>query len=141
MGMAPLELKQALGFRHWLEQPLRYADQDSARHVNNVAYARHAETGRMRYLLERAAPLPWPLEELRVLEIALDYLAEARFPGSIATGTRVLAIADVTFSLGNGLFKDGRCLATVVAELGFGPPGAARALPAAFRDRLAALQQ
>ncbi|MBM3492456.1 MAG: acyl-CoA thioesterase [Alphaproteobacteria bacterium] len=137
----PTELRQAFGYDHWLLQPIRYADQDSARHVNNVAYARHAETARMHFLAERTGPLPWPLEDLRAQDIALDYLAEARFPGSLATGTRVLAVTDAEFRLGQGLFLSGRCLCALVVDLAFGPPGARRTLPPAFRERFAALRR
>ncbi len=61
---------------------------------------------------------------LRRLEI--DYLAEVHFPAELRVGARLLSIGRTSFTLGNGVFRGDRCVATSRAVLVvLGPDGPA----------------
>ena len=46
-----------------------------------------------------------------------DFLGEMRFPGEVETGTLVLRVGRTSFTLGQGLFKDGECVGTSQAVM------------------------
>lgn len=47
-----------------------------------------------------------------VASLTMDFLAEARFPGTVAIGTRVLRIGRSSVHLGQGIFSGETCVAT-----------------------------
>lgn len=91
---------------------LRYADTDRQGHVNNAIFATFLETGRVEILYDPAFPLAEPGSAFVIARLALDFRSEVRWPGTVEIGTRVAAVGRSSLTLAQGLFQDGRCVAT-----------------------------
>jgi len=122
-------------YRHWVEDVVRFSDTDASGHVNNVAYTAYVESGRVTFArdsgLDRSAGEGWILGHL-----AIDYRAEAFFPGRIRVGSRVVKVGNKSFTLASAVFMDERCLATAVSVLVFRRDGTAQPIPARIRAHL-----
>lgn len=91
---------------------LRYADTDRQGHVNNAVFATFLETGRVEVLYDPEAPLAEPGSAFVIARLTLDFHSEIRWPGMVGIGTRVASIGRSSVTLAQGLFQDGRCVAT-----------------------------
>jgi acyl-CoA thioester hydrolase len=105
------DLTDAATFRHWTPVSLRFSDQDSLGHINNVSYAAYVEQGRVAFidtlLRSRGDGIDYLLANVRI-----DYRREMHFPGSVDIGARLLRIGNKSITTGYGLFKDGVNVAT-----------------------------
>ena len=108
-------LTDRLGFTFWHEDVLRFADLDRQNHVNNVAFATFCEGGRVRFIDSIARPLLGPDDLFALVKITIDYHHEVRFPGAVEVGTRLTRLGRSSVGFGQGLFNDGRCVATAQA--------------------------
>lgn len=128
-------------FRLWREEILRYGDMDTNGHVNNVAIAQFCEGGRVAF--ERCGDLQRenPDLGLSLAKVTIEFLAEAHFPGMVRIGTRILGFGRSSCRLVQGLFQDGRCIATSEAVSVCFDTRARRAVPypEAFKARALAL--
>lgn len=91
---------------------LRYADTDRQGHVNNAAFATFCESGRVAFLYNPEKPLLPPGAAFVIARLAIDFRAEINWPGRVEIGTRVASIGRSSFSLAQGLFQNGTCVAT-----------------------------
>lgn len=140
-GHAP-DLADPSCFGHWTTEKIRFQDIDRLDHVNNVALAIYAESGRVEFL-ESVAP-----ETLRqghapfwvIAQFNIRFLAQSRFPGQVRIGTRVLRIGNSSVTLGQGMFIDDTCIATAESVVVLVDPETGRGveLPGTVRDALAA---
>ncbi len=123
---APFDLERSETFTDWHRDVIRFSDQDSGGHVNNVSYAYYVEGGRVAF--KRAHALePHTGERFVVARVALDFRRETHYPGEVAVGTRVIRVGGKSFALGHGVFRDGLCLATAESTgVYVGPEGAVR---------------
>jgi len=99
---------------------LRYPDTDRQGHVNNAAFSTFLETGRVEVLYDPANALKSEHGEFVIASLKLDYLAEITYPGRIDIGTGVLSVGNSSFRMVQGLFQDGRCVAsaeTVIVQM------------------------
>ena len=103
------------GFTFWHEDVLRFADLDRQNHVNNVAFATFCEGGRVRFIDSIARPLLGPDDLFALVKITIDYRHEMHFPGTVEVGTRLTRLGRSSVTFGQGLFNDGRCVATAQA--------------------------
>lgn len=89
---------------------LRYGDTDRQGHVNNAVFATLFETGRVELLYKSGAPL---LESggFVIARLAIDFLAELLWPGSIDIGTRVKTLGRSSITFEQALFQGERCAA------------------------------
>lgn len=101
-------------YGHWTTEKIRFQDIDRLDHVNNVAIAAYAESGRVEFLeavmpaaLRRSGAPYWVIAQLNI-----RFLAETRFPGNVRVGTCVLRIGNSSVTLGQGMFVAERCIAT-----------------------------
>ncbi|HEV2675906.1 MAG TPA: thioesterase family protein [Aliidongia sp.] len=106
------DLLDRSSFTYWHEDVLRFGDLDRQNHVNNVAFASFCENGRVRFFDTVVRPLiGW--DDLFVLvRIVIDYRHEVHYPGSIEVGTRLMKLGRSSVTFGQGLFNNGRCVAT-----------------------------
>lgn len=110
------DLTDPATYAHWVTERVRFSDTDALGHVNNVAMAAHIESGRITYGMGLSATIDdGNTVILRRLEI--DYLAEVHFPAELRIGARLLAVGRTSFTVGNGVFRDDRCVATSRAVL------------------------
>jgi acyl-CoA thioester hydrolase len=110
-------LEAAPTYRFWTQDTLRFSDTDAIGHINNVAYAAYCETGRVAFNHAHVLSARPEGTSMMVVSLMLHYIAETHFPGMIDIGVGVLAIGRTSYTLGQGLFKDGVCRATAQATL------------------------
>jgi acyl-CoA thioester hydrolase len=91
---------------------IRYADTDRQGHVNNAAFATFCETGRCALLFDPRRPLVPAGTAFVIARLLIEFLAEVNWPGQVEIGTRVLGVGRSSFTLGQGLFQAGTCVAT-----------------------------
>jgi acyl-CoA thioester hydrolase len=91
---------------------VRYADTDRQGHVNNAAFATFLETGRVEFLYAPQNPLAADNAAFVIASLNLQFLAEIHWPGQVTIGTGVTRVGTSSITLRQGLFQDGRCVAT-----------------------------
>lgn len=98
----------------WTEERVRFADLDINGHVNNIAFAIYAESGRAAFL---AATGLWsvddPSRQSVLAHVEIDYLQELKYPADLRVGLRVIEIGRTSFKLGAGIFRGDHCVALV----------------------------
>ena len=132
----PLTVADAGFHRHWVRDVLRYADTDRQGHVNNAVFATFAESGRVPILYDPARPLAPEGASFVLARLVVDYLSELRWPGEVAIGTSVLRIGRSSVTFGQGMFNDGRCVATAETVIVLMDETTRRSRP--FTDRIRA---
>ena len=91
---------------------VRYADTDRQGHVNNAAFSTYLETGRVEFLYDPKYSLVAGNTSFVIASLSLRFESEINWPGKIDIGTGVTRIGNSSLSLYQGLFQDGRCVAT-----------------------------
>lgn len=91
---------------------IRYADTDRQGHVNNAVFSTFLETGRVEFLYNPDKPLTSENGAFVIANMNLNLLAEIRWPGQVDIGTGVTKVGNSSLSLYQGVFQDGRCVAT-----------------------------
>lgn len=91
---------------------VRYADTDRQGHVNNAAFSTFLETGRVEFLYNPQDPLAADNASFVIVNLSLKFLAEVNWPGRVDIGTGVTEVGNSSLRLSQGLFQDGRCVAT-----------------------------
>lgn len=107
-----IDLTQKSAYRHFTPVTIRWCDTDGLQHVNNVAIASYFEAGRVAYvddLLSRCSP---PHPSFALVRIAIDYLAEFNYPGTVEVGSRLLRLGTKSLTTGYAVFLGERCMAT-----------------------------
>ena len=91
---------------------LRFSDEDSMGHINNVAYAAYFESGRMALFSELLKGMGDQKFNFVLANVSIDYLKEMRFPGDLKVGGRLLRVGTKSITTGFGAFLNGTCHAT-----------------------------
>ena len=91
---------------------VRYGDTDRQGHVNNAAFSTFLETGRVELLYDSQSPLAAEEVAFVIVNLNLNLLAEINWPGRVEIGTAVTNVGNSSVSLYQGLFQDGRIVAT-----------------------------
>jgi acyl-CoA thioester hydrolase len=94
-------------YPHWIPVTLRFSDQDSTGHVNNVAFAAYVEAGRVAFGWEHTRPLLAEGQDLFVANISISYRRELRYPGTIEVGTGIVKLGRTSITMGHGIYRDG----------------------------------
>ncbi len=114
---------------------LRYADTDRQGHVNNAVFSTFLETGRTELLFDPSVP-PFPEKTSFVIaRVTIDYLAEAHWPGRIDIGTGITKVGNSSLRFYQGLFQDGRCVATAESVIVQTSTETRRSLPLSDRAK------
>jgi acyl-CoA thioester hydrolase len=98
--------------RNHFSTRVRYADTDRQGHVNNAVFATFLETGRVEFLYDPQNPLAAANASFVIANLSIALLAEITWPGRVDIGTGVTKIGNSSLGLYQGLFQDGRCVAT-----------------------------
>ena len=117
------DLKDMSIYASWTKCTIRYSDLDPNGHVNNGAINEFFEDGRVCFRNDRMINLGDEiLTGFALVKFTVEYLAPLYFPGSVDIGTVVTRIGGSSFSLGQGIFWDGECVATAkVVTVSFDP--------------------
>jgi acyl-CoA thioester hydrolase len=110
-------LTDRAGFTFWHEDVLRFGDMDRQDHVNNIAFAIFCEGGRERFFETVVRPLIDPADLFVLVKITIEYRHEMRYPGTVEVGTRLARLGRSSVTFGQGLFNEGRCVATSEAVI------------------------
>lgn len=118
---APDSLPQAAtdpaAYRFWIDERVRFDDLDMLGHVNNKSFTTYAECGRAAFLREIGLWQPASLPHNVIARLEVDYLRELHYPADVRVGVRVLRIGTSSFTLGQGMFSGGHCVATAATVL------------------------
>ena len=89
-----------------------FSDMDTNRHLNNVAFGRLLEEGRLE-LHRRVFGMSAPRAGLTMMlaSLTIEFIAEARYPGSVQVASAVTRIGGSSFTLGQAVYQDGTCVA------------------------------
>lgn len=107
-----IDLTNPATFPHWTPVSIRFSDQDSMGHINNVAYAAYVESGRNAYVTQYLHPEKHPGIDFVLARVAINYLAEMHYPGTMRVGTVIKRIGNTSITIGTGIFKGDVAAAT-----------------------------
>ena len=107
-----IDTTRAETFRHWTPVTLRFSDQDSMGHINNVSYGAFVEAGRNAFVTQYLKPDTHPGIDFVLARVTIDFRAEMHYPGTIDVGTCIKRIGNSSITIGTGIFKDGVLHAT-----------------------------
>lgn len=108
----------AASYAHWANETVRFSDLDLLGHVNNNATSTYFETARVAFfaktgLYDPAAGLDRANQVgTVVVRICVDFRAELLYPATVKIGTRTTRLGQSSFTYRQGMFWDGRCVAT-----------------------------
>jgi len=111
------DLTRAGAYRHWITDRIRFSDTDQAGHVNNVAYAAYAETGRLDMMHQVLWPLRQDGRRFIAASITVNFLRETHYPGEVRVGTGIARIGRTSLTVGQGIFKDDLCVASALGTV------------------------
>lgn len=94
-------------YPHWTTVTLRFSDQDSSGHINNVAFATYVEAGRVAFNHDHLRPLMSDGQDIWVANVNIAYRSQLHFPGTIAVGSGVLALGRTSITIGCGIYRGG----------------------------------
>jgi acyl-CoA thioester hydrolase len=113
-------------YAHWVSERVRFSDTDAMGHANNVGLAAVVESGRVAYVAGLLGRLDSAAGAFVLRRLEVDYLSEARYPEQLRVGSRLLSVGRTSFTVGTGVFAEGRCVATSTGVLVLvGPDGPA----------------
>lgn len=95
-----------------MDVPVRFADLDPLRHINNVAFGQFYEEARVHLntqVFDKAQTRP---ERMLVANVDIAYLAEGRYPGVIRVGSGIGRIGRTSYEIVQALFQNGKCIGT-----------------------------
>lgn len=133
-----IDLTDKTIFRHWTPVTIRFSDQDSLGHVNNVSYGAYAEAGRVAYIRGTLSALGLPRENFMLVSVKIDFRNQMHYPGIVNVGSCILRLGNSSITIGQGFFKDETMVATaqsviVIVDLKTGKP---MPIPAPLRAAL-----
>ena len=116
--MKELDLTDERSFTYWCEDKIRFADLDTYGHLNNVAYATFAESGRVDFLsaiIENS--LDGAGEGWVIAKLTINFLSSAYYPGQVRIGNVIRRIGNSSVLLDQGLFTKGKCFGSCKSVL------------------------
>lgn len=135
MQTAP-DLTDASLYNEWSEDTIRFGDMDATGHVNNVAFARYVESGRVPFMRSDIIPAYDETQRFVVGHLSIHFRAQAFWPGTVRIGTAVAKLGRTSITLGHGLFVEGKCIATAETMMVYIVEGRASPLPERVRTEL-----
>lgn len=110
--MSETDLTSRESFRHWTPVTIRFCDQDSLAHVNNVALAAYVEAARTSYIYELIRKGGTEGLEFILARVLIDFHRELHYPGAVEVGARLVRIGNKSITTGYGVFGAEHCIAT-----------------------------
>ena len=113
--MTDFDLTSRQTYRHWSPVTIRFSDQDSLAHINNVALAQYFEVSRTAYVydvIRLAGPEAVAKVEFILARVVIDFVRELHYPGKVEVGARMIRLGNKSMTSGYGIFKGDACIAT-----------------------------
>jgi acyl-CoA thioester hydrolase len=89
----------------------RYRDEDSLRHINNMAIAGFYDEARARFMdqiFEDLGPAPWV--RIVTADTRVSFLGEVFHPDMLDIGSGITRIGTASMEISQGLFQKGKCV-------------------------------
>ena len=106
------DLTRRESFSHWTAVTIRFSDQDSLGHVNNVAIAAYVEAARTALIYELIRRGGVEGLEFILARVCIDFLRELHYPGTVEVGSRLVRLGNKSITTGYGVFVGNDCVAT-----------------------------
>ena len=138
-GLEPLRsLADRSRFSVWNTDKLRLADVDHQGHVNNAVHAVLYTNGRYEFFQQHLRQHAAKTDLFAMVKMTIEYLSEMHYPGEVEVGTLIRCIGRSSITFGQGMFKEGRCVAVSESVMVLLDPVTRRAkpLPAAATAQL-----
>ncbi|HET7408912.1 MAG TPA: acyl-CoA thioesterase [Paracoccaceae bacterium] len=114
-------------YPYGVELAVRYGDLDTNNHMNNVAFGRFFEEGRVR--LHRSLGGRGELEFRPIVaNVSIDYLREGSWPAPVIVAAGIVRFGNSSYVVGQALFQEDACIAvsdTVMVNRAAAGPGGA----------------
>ncbi len=107
-----IDLTLPENFLHMRQDILRFADMDRNGHLNNVKFFEFCQESRVSLFRAVGAHDGEDGRAWMIASLSIDFRGEVHAPGNVETGTLVLKFGNTSLQLGQGMFNDGRCVAT-----------------------------
>lgn len=112
MQDAAFDLTDRSGYRHFTPVTIRFSDQDSMGHVNNVSFAAYVEAARTMLIGGLLADFDHPGLDFILARVVIDYRRELHYPGTVDVGARLTRLGRKSLTSGYGIFLGDQCVAT-----------------------------
>lgn len=116
--MTEFDLTKRETFFHWSPVTIRFSDQDSLAHINNVALSQYFEVSRTAFVydvIRKAGPQAMETVEFILARVVIDFVHELHYPGVVDVGARITRLGTKSLSSGYGIFRGDTCIATSTA--------------------------
>lgn len=136
MNTAAPDLTDPAIYWSWADDTIRFGDMDATGHVNNVAFARYVEGGRVPFMRSGLLPAYDDRQRFVVGNLSIRFREQAYYPGTVRIGTGVLRLGRTSLVLGHGVFSEGKCLASAETVMVYIVGGKAAELSDDMREKL-----
>jgi acyl-CoA thioester hydrolase len=128
--LKPFDGKNRAVYADWGNVTIRYSDLDPNGHVNNGAINQFFEDGRVHFRNARMGTLGSAiLTGFAIARFTAEYHSALNYPGEVEVGTVVTRIGRSSFTLGQGVFSAGKCIATAEVITVFFDPQSGKSRP------------
>ena len=114
-ALPEIDLASRDTYVHWSPVTIRFGDQDSLAHINNVALAQYFEVARTAFVydvIRAAGPEAEATVEFVLARVVIDFLKELHYPGRVEVGARITRLGNKSMTSGYGIFRGDDCIAT-----------------------------
>ena len=112
MGEHSFDLTRRDSFADFTQVTIRFSDQDSMGHVNNVSFGAYIEACRTMLIQGFLDKFNHPGLDYILARVAIDYRRELHYPGTVDVGGRLIRLGSKSLTSGYGVFKGDVCVAT-----------------------------
>lgn len=123
-----------------IEIPPRFGDMDVNRHINNVAFARYFEEGRVRFQRENSSGEHFTGLRGFIVSVTINYLAEGSYPELITIGAGFGPAGNSSWQILLAAFQEDHCITTCDSILAARNENGAHGISDEWRALIAAQQ-
>lgn len=106
------DLSRRETFSDFTPVTIRFSDQDSMGHVNNVSFGAYIEAARTMLIQGLLDQFDHPGLDFILARVVIDYRRELHYPGTVDVGARLIRLGSKSLTSGYGVFKGEECVAT-----------------------------
>lgn len=112
MELAQFDPSERASFEHFTTVTIRFSDQDSMGHVNNVSFAAYIEAARTMLIQGLLNKFQHDGLDFILARVVIDYRNELHYPGSVDVGARLTRLGSKSLTSSYGIFSGDTCVAT-----------------------------
>ncbi|MEX0695036.1 MAG: thioesterase family protein [Rhodospirillales bacterium] len=112
MAAHNFDLTSRDSFTDFTQVTIRFSDQDSMGHVNNVSFGAYIEACRTMLVQGLLNQFDHPGLDYILARVAIDYKRELHYPGTVDVGGRLIRLGAKSLTSGYGVFSGDVCVAT-----------------------------